>query len=110
MSLARSHWQMQSQNFKHWGPIWPNNQRPDGYIEPQFQRMRYVFPNVPKPESSHTYRIGGYRTPLLIRTPEDTFLTHNGRLWQLFVQYYCIFGQKIMKNDLCEQPEIAKNK
>ena len=56
-----------------------------------------------------TYRIGGYRTPLLIRTPGDKFWTHNGHIWQLFVQYYCIFGQKIMKNGHCEQPEIAKN-
>ena len=25
-------------------------------------------------------------------------------------QNYCLLGQKIAKNDQCEQPEIAKNK
>ena len=34
-----------------------------------------------------TYRIGGYRTLLLIRTPGDASWTHNGHFWQLFVQY-----------------------
>ena len=26
-----------------------------------------------------------------------------------FVQYFCTFGQKDVKNDNCEQPEITKN-
>ena len=58
----------------------------------------------------YMYRIGGYRTPLLIRTPGDPIWTHNGHFWQLFVQHYCAFGLKFLKNDHCEQLEIAKNK
>ena len=65
---------------------------------------------VYKSGANNTYRIGGYRTPLLIRTPRDIFWAHNGHFWQFFIQNYYIFGLKIAKNDHCEQSKIGKNK
>ena len=66
--------------------------------------------NMKRPLEDNIYRIGGYRMPLSIRTPGDRFWTHNGHFWQFFVQKYCTFVLKIVKNYHCEQPEIARNK
>ena len=42
--------------------------------------------------------------------PGDPIWTHNGHFWQLFVQYHNTTWQTILRNDHCEQPEIAENK
>ena len=80
-------------------------------IRPSFQPgyfIKLLKTDPPAYYSLHNfiYRIGGYRTPLLIRTPVHRFCTHNGNLWQFFVQYHRTFGLKIVENDQCEWTEI----
>ena len=54
------------------------------------------------------YRIGGYRTPLSIRTPWGIFQEHNGHFWQLFIKNYCIFGRKFGKMTFVSSQKMLK--